>query len=88
MRIHAIKDLKVSVKKKLTITASLTAVIVILVITYKKLEPKFLRFLKTKKRLYRKMKKRAINKEIEYEKYIDTMIEIRKTYESEPTLWI
>ena len=94
MRIHAIKDSKVSVKKKLTIAASLTAVVILIVITYKRLEPKLLKYLKNKKRhhraikRHRAIKKQAINKEFDYNRYIESMAEMQESYEGQSSFWI
>lgn len=88
MRIHAIKDSEVSVKKKLTIAASLTAVVVIIVLTYKRLQPKLLKYFGTKGSHRRGIKKQVPNEEVDYNEYIEMMVEIQESYEGQASLWI
>ena len=88
MRIQAIKNSKVSAKKKLTIVASFTAVVIILVLTYKKLQPKVLNYFKTRKPRYYTLKKQIINKEIDYNEYIEMMAEAQDSYENKASIWI
>jgi len=88
MRIQAIKDSEASVKKKLTIAASLTAVVIILVLTYKRLQPKLLKYLGTKKYHRRGMKKQVLNEVVDFNEYIEMMVERQESYEDQASLWI
>jgi len=85
---QAIKDSKVSVKKKLTIVVGLTAVVVVLVLTYKRLQPKVLNYFKSRKPRYRDLRKQILNKEIDYNKYIEMMAEAQESYDDKAGIWI
>ncbi|HUH17952.1 hypothetical protein [Albibacterium sp.] len=87
MRVQTIKDSEVSEKKKIAIAASLTAVVVILVIAYKKFQPKLLKFLGTKK-YHSNKRNRAFNDEVDYNEYIEMMLERQENYENQASLWI
>lgn|SRR5690606_7241906 len=87
MRIQAIKDSEASLKKKSAIAASLTAVVIILVLTYKKLQPKLLKYFKTK-RHHHGIEKQILNGVTDFNEYIEMMVERQQSYEDQASLWI
>lgn len=87
MRVQTIKDSEVSRKKKLAIAANLIAVVVTLVLAYKRFQPKLLKFLGTKKH-HRNKRKRVFNDEVDYNDYIEMMLERQENYEDQAGLWI